>query len=59
MSQYNDILKQYRLSQSIKGVAAVLNISEQTVRRTLITAGLYTGQNVFNSYMWQVCRLRT
>lgn len=44
MSQYNDILEQYRLSQSIKGVAAVLNISEQTVRRTLITAGLYTSE---------------
>lgn len=44
MSQYNDILKQYRLSQSIKRVAAVLNISEQTVRRTLITAGLYTSE---------------
>lgn len=44
MSQYNDILEQYRLSQSIKRVAAVLNISEQTVRRTLITAGLYTSE---------------
>ena len=44
MSQYNDILEQYRLSQSIKRVAAGLNISEQTVRRTLITAGLYTSE---------------
>ena len=44
MSQYDDILEQYRLSQSIKGVASALNISEQTVRRTLITAGLYTSE---------------
>lgn len=44
MSQYNDILDRYRALESMKRVAAELNISYQTVRRALITAGLFTSE---------------
>lgn len=42
MSQYTDILERYIALESMKMVAAELNISHLTVRRALITAGLFT-----------------
>ena len=44
MSQYKDILDRYTALESMKMVAADLNISYQTVRRSLITAGLFTSE---------------
>lgn len=44
MSQYKDILTQYRQTESITKTAELLKISKQVVRRTLITAGLYSSE---------------
>ena len=44
MSQYKDILEHYRQTQSLTKTAKGLKISEQVVRRTLITAGLYSSE---------------
>ena len=44
MSQYKDILEHYRQTQSLTKTAKELKISEQVVRRTLITAGLYSSE---------------
>ena len=44
MSQYNEILDKYRQTKSITKTAKLLEISEQVVRRTLITAGLYSSE---------------
>lgn len=57
MSQYKEILDKYRIRKSINQTARELGISTQVVRRTLITAGLYTSprseriQQLFNSGM--------
>ncbi len=42
MDQYSKILIAYRQHKSLRATAKSLDISYQTVRRVLVTAGLYT-----------------
>lgn len=46
MDQYSKILATYRQKKSLRATAKSLDISNQTVRRVLITAGLYTSPRV-------------
>ena len=46
MDQYSKILATYRQKKSLRATAEALCISNQTVRRVLITAGLYTSDRV-------------
>ena len=46
MDQYSKILTAYRQHKSLRATAKSLDISCQTVRRVLITAGLYTSPRV-------------
>lgn len=46
MDQYSKILIAYRQHKSLRATAKSLDISCQTVRRVLITAGLYTSPRV-------------
>lgn len=42
MSQYDTILHVYSSTQSIRKTAITIGVSEQVVRRCIITAGLYS-----------------
>lgn len=46
MDQYSKILTAYRQHKPLRATAKSLDISYQTVRRVLITAGLYTSPRV-------------
>ena len=46
MDQYSKILSAHRQHKSLRATAQSLGISYQTVRRVLITAGLYTSPRV-------------
>lgn len=46
MGQYKEILAAYRQRRSIRATAEEIGVSAQTVRRALITAGLYTTERV-------------
>lgn len=46
MDQYSKILTAYRQHKPLRATAKLLDISYQTVRRVLITAGLYTSPRV-------------
>lgn len=44
MTTYETILRAYRLRKTLRGAAEEAGVSPSTVRRVLITAGLYTSQ---------------